>query len=172
MYALESLEARRFLSTTPVESPLEVTANYELNYDVARPKTPANFRATGKSPSTVVCTWTDVSGETSYELQGRKGGTSSWTTVKLPKNTTSYTVTGLESSTRYEFRVRARNSSGASSWSNIDGGTTLAGSVPNEEPPPPPPPPPDPDPDPSPVDGIKVPSGGTIPRNIYDTPIL
>ena len=116
---VEPLEPRRFLSITPSD-PEPLASTYELTYDVARPSTPSSFRASGTSPSTVECTWKDVSGESSYELEGRKGGMSTWKRVSLPKNTTKYTVTGLESETRYEFRVRIKGST-AETTSNYSG---------------------------------------------------
>jgi serine protease len=51
------------------------------------------------------------------------------TLTTLGANTTNYTDTGLSGSTPYWYRVFASNASGGSAPSNIDSGTTLAGSA-------------------------------------------
>lgn len=160
MHELENLEPRRLFSTSPPDPLTQALITSEA-ITVAKPTTPKNFRATGASPSSVKLAWDDVSGESSYEFEGRVGATatkpaSAWKRVTgIKKNTTSWTVTGLEADTRYEFHIRARNSSGTSAWSAIDGGTTLKAATPNEEPPPPPPDP-EPTPDPTPTPGKAI----------------
>lgn len=65
--------------------------------------------------------WVDRAGnETGYELQRAADSmfSQSVTTISLPANTTSYTHTGLTPDTKYWYRVRARNGSNYSEYSN------------------------------------------------------
>jgi titin len=63
--------------------------------------------------------------ETSFDLERSPDGSTNWTQVPSPGGgSTSYTNGGLSSNTAYYYRIRARNSGGASAWSNTASGTT------------------------------------------------
>ena len=102
-------------------------------YQPAAPATPAaptNLQATAVSPTQVNLTWQDNSNnETSFriEIQPPAG-------ISIPPfmeigstgpNVTTFSVTGLQPSTGYAFRVRARNAAGDSPYSNSDSAVTF-----------------------------------------------
>ncbi len=77
------------------------------------PAAPANLTATPTGPSSVRLTWTDASdNENGFEVQVRPEGGRWQAATRLPANTTSADVTGLEAGRRYDFRVRAYNRAG------------------------------------------------------------
>src|SRR5206468_312507 len=57
--------------------------------------------------------WNDVSGATSYNIRYRVSGTSTWTNAT--SSTSSLDITGLTSSTTYEFQVQTVCSGGTTS---------------------------------------------------------
>lgn len=65
---------------------------------------------------------------TEYDVEYRTGS-GSWTTVDNATSGTSYRITGLNSGTRYEVRVRAVSSVGNGSWSSPAFATTLSPSA-------------------------------------------
>jgi len=76
--------------------------------------------------------WTSPSSNGSsisdYELQYRRGGTSTWDTLShSPTSAPTITVPGLKPAQSYEFRVRAASPIGLGGWSNTVTGTTLSG---------------------------------------------
>ena len=93
-----------------------------------RPPAPSPLSAQTESASRVALTWTDNGiDETGYDVQRSAADDNTWTTVASPDATaTTYTVTGLSSSTAYDFRVRAINAQGPSVWSNVATATTAA----------------------------------------------
>jgi FtsP/CotA-like multicopper oxidase with cupredoxin domain len=82
------------------------------------PLTPTNFRTNGRSRTTISLAWADVStNETGYQLQRRRVGAGNWTTVlTTAANVTSYTDTGRNPNTRFDYRVRGVNGVGNSPW--------------------------------------------------------
>jgi len=81
--------------------------------------------ATGRNY--VSLAWQDNSAnETGFELErcAGSGCTNFALIATLGANTTSYTDSGLARRTTYRYRVRARNSAGASDYSNIVTATT------------------------------------------------
>jgi subtilisin family serine protease/regulation of enolase protein 1 (concanavalin A-like superfamily) len=97
---------------------------------------PSGLTATAASSSAINLNWTDNSStETGFEVQRSTDGTTFSAAVSVGANVTSATVTGLNASTTYYFRVRAVQDSVTSAFSNTASATTQA-------PPPPPPPPP------------------------------
>ena len=72
---------------------------------------PGSLGGTPASSSTINLTWADATGETSYLVNYRLNGTSTWQTpvTGLPANTSNYTLTGLAPNTSYDAQVCASN---------------------------------------------------------------
>jgi hypothetical protein len=92
------------------------------------PNAPDNLDANAVSSSQINLTWQDNSNnETSFEIWRYKSGIG-WITLPIQSaNVTSYADAGLSPSTLYYYVVRAVNSAGSSSWSNVATATTLSG---------------------------------------------
>lgn len=110
--------------------------NGESGYSVSRntftqqlPPVPAAPAALAGIPQTnsVSLTWTDnSSNETSFEVERSIGTTNEFEMVaSLPAGSTSHVDAGLFAHTDYVYRVRARNVTGASGYSNLLNVTTL-----------------------------------------------
>jgi peptidyl-Asp metalloendopeptidase len=91
------------------------------------PAGPNALAAQASAWDRVTLTWNDnAADETGYVIQRSVSG-GSWTDrASLPMNATEYTDTGLSGSTGYSYRVRAYNSAGVSTYSNIASVTTPA----------------------------------------------
>ncbi len=77
------------------------------------PTAPANLSATRAGPTSVRLTWSDQSdNENGFEVQYRPRDGRWRAATRLPANTTSADVTGLDAGGRYDFRVRAYNRAG------------------------------------------------------------
>ncbi len=74
--------------------------------------TPTGLAASGITSSGASLNWTAVSG-TTYNVQYRVVGTSTWTTVSASTNSTS--LSGLTANTQYEAQVRSNCAGGSSS---------------------------------------------------------
>ncbi|WP_139263255.1 GEVED domain-containing protein [Flammeovirga pacifica] len=74
--------------------------------------------------NTISLSWNNT-GANDYKLRYREAGTSSWTTLTL--GTTSTTISGLQASTSYEFRIRSICGSDQSSYSPIQSASTNGG---------------------------------------------
>ena len=86
---------------------------------------PSNLSANAVSTSQVNLTWTDNStGETGFQVQYSTNGINWTDAATTPGNTTSYQVTGLQSGTAYQFRVRATASGVTSNWTSAASATT------------------------------------------------
>ncbi len=95
---------------------------------MALPAMPSGLSAVVGGSSSVVLSWSDPGDDsiTGYQYQLSKGPTSlgsavwgSWTSISgSGAGTVSYKVTGLDSGTRYFFRVRAQNANGNSQASD------------------------------------------------------
>ncbi|MCX7626006.1 MAG: fibronectin type III domain-containing protein [Candidatus Sumerlaeaceae bacterium] len=89
------------------------------------PAAPSNLRATAQSSTSIALTWQDNSSNEQNFILERKKGTGSYAVIAtLNANTTSYLDTGLARSTTYTYRVKARNGSGDSAYSNEASATT------------------------------------------------
>ena len=86
---------------------------------------PSNLTATAAA-SRIDLHWTDnSSNETAFVVErDTDSGFSAPTTVTLGQNTTSYADTGLLAGRKYYYRVRARNATDTSGWSNVASATT------------------------------------------------
>ncbi|WP_213381971.1 GBS Bsp-like repeat-containing protein [Allochromatium tepidum] len=83
---------------------------------------PSSLSATdGTVSNGINITWGSVSGASSYLLQYRKQGTSTWSNLYSGAST-SYSWTGLSDESVYEFQVLASNVLGSGSFSAIDTG--------------------------------------------------
>src|SRR5690606_9538199 len=83
------------------------------------PQEPANLVATAASASSIKLTWQDKSNnEANFHVEQRSG-TGEFAEVQLlGANVKTVTITGLQPSTAYTFRVRASNQNGHSGYSN------------------------------------------------------
>lgn len=79
------------------------------------------FATDGANTGSISVNWGMVSGATTYRLQQRKQGTSTWTDL-VASASTSYNWTGRTDESIFEFQVRAENAVGASAWSAIETG--------------------------------------------------
>ena len=78
---------------------------------------PSNLASTNIAPTSATVSWASVSGATSYVLQYRVSGASTWTSIST--TTKSKSLTGLLSSTIYEYQVQSNCSSGAGAFSPL-----------------------------------------------------
>lgn len=107
--------------------PLGVASEGPRNINAeAVPAGPTNLQAVPLSPNQIRLTWTDNStNETEYRVEARTASTAFTDSgTALPANTTAVQVVGLQPSTTYTFRVRARNAEGNSVYSNETTATT------------------------------------------------
>jgi len=84
--------------------------------------TPTNINVTAITATSATLSWTPVAGATSYNIQGRIVGTTTWTLI--PSAAATYSVTGLTPNTTYEFQVQAVCAI-TSAYSAISNFTTL-----------------------------------------------
>ena len=96
----------------------------------ATPNAPTALTAIATSVSQIDVTWTDnATNEDTFEIQQALSGTGNWSTLATVNiNITSYSNTGLTANTTYDYRVRATNTAGSSSWSAITSATTQSNS--------------------------------------------
>jgi plastocyanin len=95
------------------------------------PGAPSGLVATPQSSSSIVLAWSDnASNETEFRIERRTvdGGFAQVATAAA--NATGATLTGLDPSTFYFFRVRAANGAGVSAYSNEASATTLGAVAP------------------------------------------
>jgi hypothetical protein len=88
---------------------------------------PSGLGGSATSSSSCVLTWVDNSfGETGFQIEEMRSNQTSFTLIDaVGANTTSATIDQLQPSTTYSFRVRAKNGSASSSYSNVTSLTTL-----------------------------------------------
>jgi len=92
---------------------------------VTLPGAPGSLAAAALSSSQIKLTWLDKSSnETGFRLERSADGTNWSEFAVVGSNVTSFTDTGLTGSTTYQYRARAYNSAGNSSYSNIGTATT------------------------------------------------
>jgi hypothetical protein len=93
------------------------------------PPAPSNLVATGITFQRIDLAWGPVGEADSYEVQQSTDGVT-FTTISRPI-VAHMMIFGLQSSTRYFFRVAAVNTGGVSPWSNVASATTLAENQPS-----------------------------------------
>ena len=79
------------------------------------------FATDGSNSGSISITWGASSGASTYRLQYRKQGTSTWADLTAA-NVTNYNWTGLTDESTFEFQVRSENGVGVSPWSAIETG--------------------------------------------------
>lgn len=103
---------------------------------VSVPSAPSALAATAVSTTQINLSWTDNShNETGFYIERATGAGSFSQIAQVGANVTSYSNTGLSSSTAYSYRIRSFNGTGISVYTATVVATT-------QSPPPPPPPPP------------------------------
>ena len=114
-------------------SPARISAHYAAGSNGGPPPdptvaTPTNLSAMAASQTLVELRWDDVAtNETEYVIERDTSNTfSSPNTTVLGENETAYSVNGLTADTQYFFRIKARNASNTSGWSNVATATTPA----------------------------------------------
>jgi hypothetical protein len=119
-------------------SAAEVAEHWEIGSESPTPPdptvdAPSDLTATTASQTRVELRWDDnADNETEHLIQrDTDAGFSSPATIVLGEGETAYSDTGRTPATTYHYRVKARNASVESGWSNIASATTTA-------PPPPP----------------------------------
>ncbi len=85
---------------------------------------PVAQATTGITTSAATINWSAVSGATSYNVQYRVNGTSTWTSTTSSAN--SKALSGLAASTTYEWQVQAVCASGSSAFTGSSTFTTAA----------------------------------------------
>lgn len=92
----------------------------------AIPKAPTTLVAVAASGSQINLGWLDLAtDETGFEVEQSTDGTKFVKVADLAANTITYQDKSLKSATKYWYRVRAKNASGASAYSNVANATTL-----------------------------------------------
>ena len=91
-----------------------------------KPNTPQGLSATPVSNKQINLNWTDNSGnETGFEVERSTDGTVFTKIADVAANETTYQSTGLNTLTKYWYRLRAKNTIGNSDYSNIAEATTF-----------------------------------------------
>ncbi len=85
---------------------------------------PTGGYATSNSPDHLDIYWSDVLGETGYELEISTDGHTYSPLATLGADVTQYTATGLNESTLYYIRIRANSAGGDTAWSQPAGNYT------------------------------------------------
>lgn len=89
------------------------------------PVAPSNLNGMAAGSTQININWSDLSGSESGFLVERSNDSLNFTQIgSLPTNSTSYADTTLQANTLYSYRVRAWNSSGNSSFSNVASAAT------------------------------------------------
>jgi hypothetical protein len=88
-------------------------------------QTPSGLYSESVTNSSAVLRWNAVANASSYDVQYRKTGSGSWTTVNASTNSKS--ISGLQAASTYEFQVKSICSSGSSNYSGSHTFNTTGG---------------------------------------------
>ncbi len=133
-----STRMRVIMKDAAITGPCEVftygeVEDYSLN--LVAPTTgcnqPASLIASSISSSGATLSWGAVAGASNYTLQYKKSTTSTWTSVSV--TTTNYVLTGLSSSTIYNWQVRTNCGTSSSAYIAGTNFTTLTACTDNFE---------------------------------------
>jgi len=105
-----------------------VTANHTIHatFKVEPCVAPSNLQTIGIDSTSATLTWYHP-GADSYDIQYKKATANTWTVVPNVPGF-AYTLTNLQSSTAYVWKIKANcSTTNSSDWSNATGFTTLAG---------------------------------------------
>lgn len=94
------------------------------------PAAPSGLTATPASATQINLAWTDnASDETGYTVERSAAGAGTWSvlTSSLAAGTTSYNDTTASANTSYDYRVKATNGAGSSSYATASGARTYPG---------------------------------------------
>jgi len=93
------------------------------------PESPTNLQVTGTSSDSISLTWSHPStDEIGFDLERALAGSGVWSLAASPAGgTNAHTDDGLNASTAYDYRIRARNAGGESGWSNVATASTDPG---------------------------------------------
>ncbi|RXK56394.1 hypothetical protein ESB00_11145 [Oleiharenicola lentus] len=120
---------------------IETTTTTDIRFGTAAtlPSAPGGLAVGTATASSITLSWTDnASNETAYRVQRSPASAGPWTDLTdLAANATGTTVTGLNDSTTYYFRVAALNTFGLSDYAGPVSGSTTA-TTPTLPPPSPP----------------------------------
>lgn len=95
------------------------------------PPAPSGLRAVAASATRINLSWSDNSHtETGFKVERSINGSPFTQIAAVGANVINYSNTGLSASTKYYYRVRAYNSTGASAYSNTALATTPSGATP------------------------------------------
>lgn len=103
---------------------LRVTTQWVGVRAVVLPLAPDELAATVASSTSVKLSWTDhADNETGFEIERSSDGVTFSYLASVSANVTQYTDIGLESGTRYDYRVAARGKDGNSGYSDTAAAT-------------------------------------------------
>jgi PKD repeat protein len=92
---------------------------------IGPPAPPSNLSATAVSDSRIDLAWADKSDDEAGFRVERRTGAGAWGPIAaVGAGVTSYSNTGLQAGTTYDYRVAAYNASGDSAYSNVASATT------------------------------------------------
>ncbi len=94
------------------------------------PGIPSGLGTTSTGPTEITLSWSAVTGAASYQLQRRTNG-GAWGSPMDAGSGTTYTDTGLDPSTTYDYEVRSVNTAGSSGWSGVVTASTTAATAPD-----------------------------------------
>ena len=113
------------------QQPIELSDQIEkavndANAGEKAPAAPSNLQAKPAGANQIDLSWQDNSdNEDEFQIARKKKGESDWQTIdSVLADSTTFPDTGLDWETDYEYRVRAVNSEGTSSWSAVASAST------------------------------------------------
>lgn len=118
-----------YLGITAYQGVSPYTLTVTATGSAAPPAGPSNLTATAISSTEIRLTWSDnATNETAYVVEARAGNSGFIQVIDpLPANTNSVTLGGATPGVTFTFRVKARNATGDSSYSNEASATPSGG---------------------------------------------